>query len=304
MGFLSSLLKGKHREENSAPPEWQAAPGRSYAYGLKDDATEDEYQNAENFCLQYPPDPPRILPSHALETISQKGCGAWGLEYPQSSRFAGEIDNPALREKSSLPPVVFVQTGKKCKDTCLLSDLPILFGQYDAQGKEGVYYEITIRKMKGVIALGTACRPYPQWRLPGWNRLSAGLHLDDFRKFFEDPDGGKDYDTPDYPGILSKIHEGDTIGCGYEFSSYSLFYTYNGVRLPPAFTGIYLPLHLYDVFAAIGVEGECAFEVNFGTDVFRFKPGNEWSWKVDRNMRMSGSAGEMGEELPSYSASV
>lgn len=30
-----------------------------------------------------------------------------------------------------------------------------------------------------------ACKPYPLFRLPGWNRLSAALHLDDRRKFYE-----------------------------------------------------------------------------------------------------------------------
>ena len=153
----------------------------------------------------------------------------------------------------------------QCKDVCLLSDLPMMAGLYDVQGKIGVYYEILIHRMDGIIAIGmpvhlctihrltfvvgTSCLPYPAWRLPGWNRLSAGLHLDDFRKFFEDPEGGRDYTD-----AFSRISPGDTVGCGYEFLTGTLFYTYNGVRLPPAFTGIYLPRQNYDVFAAIGVE--------------------------------------------------
>ena len=36
------------------------------------------------------------------------------------------------------------------------------------------------------MRLGTICKPYPDYRLPGWNRLSAGLHLDDMQKFYED----------------------------------------------------------------------------------------------------------------------
>ena len=79
--------------------------------------------------------------------------------------------------------------------------------------------------------VGTACRPYPEWRHPGWNRLSAALHLDDFRKFFEDPNGGRDY-TPE----LTEVSEDDIIGCGYDFTRCSIFYTYNGRRLPDAFT--------------------------------------------------------------------
>lgn len=135
--------------------------------------------------------------------------------------------------------------------------------------------------------------------MPGWNRQSAGFHLDDFRKFFEDPDGGRDYTD-----AITRIQWGDTIGCGYDFQTGSLFYTYNGMRLPDAFNGIYLPRHAYDVFAAIGVEGECEFEVNFGGDVFRWKEGNEWAWRVEGHVGRIiglGGSGTLDDDLPAYS---
>jgi hypothetical protein len=92
----------------------------------------------------------------------------------------------------------------------------------------------------------------------------------------------------------------DTVGCGYEFSSGSLFFTYNGVRLPSAFIA-YVPRHHYDVFAAIGVSGECEFKVNFGGDVFRWKEGNEWAWRVEGHLgRLSAMHGGLDEGLPSY----
>ena len=143
---------------------------------------------------------------------------------------------------------------------------------------------------------GTSCRPYPAWRLPGWNRLSAGFHLDDFRKFFEDGDGGRDYTD-----AIGRINDGDTIGCGCEFATGVLFYTYNGMRLPNAFTGIYMPRQKYDVFAAIGVEGVCDFQVNFGGDHFRWKEGNEWAWRVEGHVgKLNGSSSAVDEDLPSY----
>ena len=143
---------------------------------------------------------------------------------------------------------------------------------------------------------GTACRPYPQWRLPGWNRLSAGLHLDDFRKFFEDADGGRDY-----ADALTRISPGDIIGCGYEFRNGVLFYTYNGTRLPPAFSGIYLPRQSHDVFAAIGVEGRCDLQVNFGANLFSWQEGNEWAWRVDGHVgKISGGPSDADDELPTY----
>ena len=147
------------------------------------------------------------------------------------------------------------------------------------------------------FTIGSACLPYPEWRFPGWNRLSVGLHLDDFRKFFEDSEGGREYESH---GLLNKISSGDSIGFGYEFASRSVFFTYNGVRLPTAFSGVYVPRERYDVYAAIGVEGRNEFEVNFGTDVFRWKEGNDWAWRVEGHVGNFAGSGSGGEELPSY----
>lgn len=155
------------------------------------------------------------------------------------------------------------------------------------------------------IWIGTACQPYPDFRYPGWNRQSAGLHLDDMSKFFEDPNGGRPYDSR-----LEKIRPGDVVGCGYEFSTSSLFYTYNGERLDTAFRGIYVPRDAYDVYAAIGVGGPGAnhFIVNFGGDdnehLFRWKPAREWAWRVEGHVgRLGGSSGT-NDELPSYADSL
>ena len=97
--------------------------------------------------------------------------------------------------------------------------------------------------------IGSTCLPYPDWRLPGWNRLSVGLHLDDFRKFYENPDGGRDYETH---GLLTKVSSGGAIGFGYDFASSSVFFTYNGATLSKAFSRIYVPRSRYDVYSVIG----------------------------------------------------
>ncbi|KAI8978739.1 hypothetical protein BD414DRAFT_494239 [Trametes punicea] len=283
-----------HPPDLGAPPEWEPAPEARHADGLYADASREEYEAAEQFCAQHPPEPPKLLPSRVVERIDALGCRAWGLERPDSPRFHGSIHNPG-DEKGGLG-VVKVVTDERCQDVCILSDLPILAGLYSTHGKLGVYYEVKIIRMDGFIAIGSACRPYPSWRLPGWNRLSAGLHLDDFRKFFEDPDGGRDY-TP----RLTRLSPGDTVGFGYAFALGTVFFTHNGARLPDAFTGAYLPRAAYDVYAAVGVEGACAFEVNFGGDVFRWKEGNEWAWRVEGHVgTLAGGSGEGNDELPSY----
>lgn len=84
--------------------------------------------------------------------------------------------------------------------------------------------------------------------------------------------------------------------------SNEVFFTYNGVRLKKAFVA-YVPREKYDVYAAIGVEGDNDFEVNFGTKVFKWGEGNDWAWRVEGHVgNISGSSG--GEDLPSYEASV
>ncbi|KAH7915442.1 hypothetical protein BJ138DRAFT_1141744 [Hygrophoropsis aurantiaca] len=285
-----SWFKRKNISESPPPPGWAPAPEPSRIHGLFHEATEDEYEQAEAFIAKHPVEPPKFLPSHVVEQIATNGCKVWNIINPPTSRFSGSIQD---RDKGGIK----IATSASCKDVCLMSDLPIMAGLYDIKGKFGVYYEVTIDRMDGIIAIGTACRPYPSWRLPGWNRLSAGLHLDDFHKFFEDPCGGREYIQD------LKISSKDTIGCGYVFSTGTIFFTYNGTRLPPAFTGVYLPRTTHDVYAAIGVEGINEFSVNFGNDVFKWAEGNEWSWKVEGHVGcLSGSSERDDEGLPAYSA--
>ncbi|KAF5387753.1 hypothetical protein D9615_000683 [Tricholomella constricta] len=310
MSSFFKSLKGKISDSDSydrsyqpplqAPPEWAPAPEVSYQFGLHNEASSDEYEAAEAFCNAHPLEPPRLLASEVVDHIDAAGCRAWGLERPRTSRFVGFVSNPGDTKSCEL--IVRVQTARECKDTCILSNLPILAGLYDVQGKQGVYYEVQIVDMDvdegGFVAVGTACRPYPDWRLPGWNRLSGALHLDDMRKFFEDPDGGRDYLPASQPFT---VRTGDTVGCGYEFGAGALFFTYNGMRLPPAFTGVYLPRAAHDVYAAVGVSGAVEVKVNFGGQLFRWKEGNEWAWRVEGHVGKLGGTGLVdGEELPTY----
>ncbi|KAH9949807.1 hypothetical protein B0H21DRAFT_687888 [Amylocystis lapponica] len=276
------------------PPDWEPAPERSHTLGLYNEATDDDYAAAAAFCARHPPEAPRLLPAHVVERIAAEGCLAWTLEPPRgAARFAGAV-RPPDAEKGAGAGVVRVETRAACGDACLLSSLPLLAGLYDVRGKEGVYFEVCVRRMDGVLAIGTACRPYPAWRLPGWERHSAALHLDDMRKFCEDADGGRDY----VPAL--RVRAGDTVGCGVTVRGGArVFFTHNGVRLPDACAGVYVPRAAHDVYAALGVSGACAAEVNFGGALFRWKEGNEWAWRVEGHVgRMDGGGEE--DALPAY----
>ncbi|KAL4081153.1 hypothetical protein J3A83DRAFT_4205234 [Scleroderma citrinum] len=287
-----------HRESSPLPPpEWAPAPEQSHMCGLFNEASEYQFAAAERFCSTYPPDQPRILDSRVVDDIrSQKGA-AWGLTQPVT--FAGTIDGQIKAHGGGV--VTRVTTRRNQGDCCLLSSLPIVAGQYHIPRNGGVYYEIVVETMEGadsIIAIGAACQPYPPYRLPGWNRLSAALHLDDFRKFFEDSLGGRDYTNQ-----LTRVNGGDVVGCGYEFNTGTMFFTHQGRRLPDAFTGIFLPHRKYDVYAALGVSGATGFTVNFGGDSFKWLPGNEWDWRLDRHVgQLTETAPREQEELPSYRA--
>lgn len=120
------------------------------------------------------------------------------------------------------------------------------------------------------------------------------------RKFFEDGDGGRDYATH------LKVHPGCIVGCGYDFSTGAVFFTYNGQRQRDAFPSLYMPRGLVDVYACLGVQGECDFEVNFGTAGFAWKEAEEWKWKVEGHVGVTGQAGSSGSpgELPAYTATT
>ena len=47
-----------------------------------------------------------------------------------------------------------------------------------------------------VVALGFACVPYPQYRLPGWHRGSLAIHSDDGRRYCNDGYGGVEFTRP------------------------------------------------------------------------------------------------------------
>lgn len=137
------------------PPAWEPAPERSHTLGLFNEASDDDCQAAIAFCEQYPAEAPKLLSSDVVERIQAEGCRAWSLVWPtgRSSRFVGRVQ--ATGEKGGAS-VVKVITEEKCRETCLMSDLPVMAGLYDVQGKSGIYYEVVVHRMDGIIALGTS----------------------------------------------------------------------------------------------------------------------------------------------------
>ncbi|KAL0076856.1 concanavalin A-like lectin/glucanase domain-containing protein [Phycomyces blakesleeanus] len=130
------------------------------------------------------------------------------------------------------------------------------------------YFEITVLDCapNTVMAIGLATKPYPVFRMPGWNKHSIGYHSDDGRKFCDDASGGQDY-GPQW-GF------GQTVGCRYDPVQGNVMFTLNGNPLGTAFQ--LLERRYY--YPSFGADGPVKFFVNFGSQSFVHTPvdGNLW----------------------------
>lgn len=265
-----------------------------------------------------------------MEKARRLGWGAWGLELADGTedaggKFKGQIKNwggdmqGRDRNPFRTKKVVKISTTGDCATVCLLSTLPVLPALPPTstagirEARHGTYFELrNIISMSDTIALGTACKPYPPWRLPGWNRLSAGLHLDDGHTFYADPDGGVQppKSSPLYsliPVGAGKPDEGrvrgKVFGCGIDLRTTGVFFTVDGMRLADSFMGLYpRGEEEVDVYAAVGISGEVAFEVNFGGEPFVWEVANSGGWGVGLELGLSAGDGvgvyEEGREAP------
>jgi hypothetical protein len=143
------------------PPAWTSAPEQSYVYGRFNEASEQDCDRADSFCALNAVERARLLPSSDIDRIAGEGSNAWGLEFhltdpsfTQRQTFQGTIDNQNKLGGTGI--VTRVETTKGCKDCCLISNLPLISGLYyrPPARERGVYFELTIHKMNGVIAIG------------------------------------------------------------------------------------------------------------------------------------------------------
>ncbi|PKC63204.1 hypothetical protein RhiirA1_346849, partial [Rhizophagus irregularis] len=128
------------------------------------------------------------------------------------------------------------------------------------------------------ISVGLSTKPYPYFRLPGWNKHSVGYQSNNGSLYHNDMNSGKEY-------ALSYT-VGDTIGCGYKPGTNEIFFTKNGDYLGPYTTSNFTnnPFianddnlrHIW--YPTIAANGQCKLEINFGgeisegsKDLFKYK---------------------------------
>ena len=115
-----------------------------------------------------------------------------------------------------------------------------------------------------VCAIGLATKPYPWFRLPGWNKRSVAYVSNGTRRISQ-PLSAKPFGTA--------MKEGDVIGCGYRPRYGTVFFTHNGKKIDDAVMG-----HKSDLFPTIGAMGPCSLHVNLGQMGFVLIEANIKKW--------------------------
>ena len=159
------------------------------------------------------------------------------------------------------------------------------------QSSKTIYFELKILSMGGDhageaagIAIGYCAKPYPSWRLPGWQRASLGVHGDDGRRFVNNSDGGVDF---------TKLFEaGETVGIGMTFTvsrnfenrgktDAQVFFSRDGRRdqgwpvneeRDQESDNVHGLEGDFDLYAAIGVFGVAEFELQFACENWLYQP--------------------------------
>ncbi|KAI9345934.1 concanavalin A-like lectin/glucanase domain-containing protein [Pilaira anomala] len=205
------------------------------------------YERAKVWQEHHPPNsiPTDITPPQFV-SIQEKGVSAFEFEgEPEANCFvAGRTE------------IQFLE-GENCVQT----NLPL------PRNQEVYYWEAKLydKPESTTVSVGVATKPFPSWRLPGWNRYSIGYFSNNGSKCFSSPFNSKPYGLP--------YKHGDVIGVGYRHRTGSIFFTKNGRKMEEAYAGL-----RWNLFPTIGANGPCQIHVNLGQMGFVFVEANVKKW--------------------------
>ncbi|KAI9270694.1 concanavalin A-like lectin/glucanase domain-containing protein [Phascolomyces articulosus] len=269
-----------HIEEE--PPSYQHAlqaglneGATVHEYGRYTDATVESFERGELFVQAFRSQINAPVPRELLKQVQQHGL-LDVLRLDQMTH-ANKLFKHPLANPSQPPFVIIgdhtVEFWPRLRnrrewdwDITLQGTHPYLASYDDGESTNESqryplhYFEISVVEAEPdiVMSIGLSTKPYPLFRMPGWNKHSIGYHSDDGRKFIDDATGGQDY-GPSW-------QKGDTIGCGYSPTEGNVYFTKNGQMLGLAYTGI-TPLNYY---ASLAADGPCKITVNFGMKPFLY----------------------------------
>lgn len=265
-----------HSKEKDEPPpyhDWTVVedtsllpppPGISYDFSTTTNASYDDAAGAHAWTDVNPLWPPKQLSKHEREALS---IGFASIVRP--SQLLGDI----LPNKQS-PGKWMVRSHPRCKDACLLSNIPLYSPMYSKTG-DVTYFEIKVFSTgpEAAIALGYVAPPYPTWRQPGWERASLAVHSDDGHKFVNDSWGGR--------GFAKPFQTGDTIGLGMRWRARSA-----DAAEPPRYSSYNAPSSQKEVEIFLTRNGfeEAKWDLHEPVDADMDQPGGVYGLEGDRNL--------------------
>ncbi|KAJ2160869.1 Protein ssh4 [Coemansia sp. RSA 552] len=214
---------------------------------LADEDSRQSYELARAFERQYPYGSVNTqLTGEQQMQIRERGVNAW--------EFVVDLDVNAMQQSQT---EVLFMGGENCVQT----NLPL------PKNNSVYYFEVKLVEKPADVNMwiGLATKPYPAWRMVGWNRYSAGYCSN----------SGKVHQNSPFKGahIGERLLVGDILGIGYQPRSGVVWFTRNGRRYKEIVSGM-----LYDLFPTISADGPCSFSANFGQRGFVFIEANVKRW--------------------------
>jgi hypothetical protein len=192
-------------------------------------------------------------------SIQEKGVAAWAFEPDYEENLSLYVQSRTEITFLSDGPGMPVREGG---GNSVMANLPL------PKLNEVYYWEVKMYEKPATteVAIGLATKPYPSFRLPGWNRFSVAYFASDGFKSHNYPFTASSYGPP--------LAEGDVLGVGYRPRTGTVFFTRNGRKLEDCYTG----LHRLNLFPTVGANGPATLHVNLGQAGFVFIEANVKKW--------------------------
>ncbi|KAI8873430.1 SPRY-domain-containing protein [Ramicandelaber brevisporus] len=245
----------------------QAQEPAPFDFSPARNASRADYEAGLQFFRQNPPNQPFLPTLYAdqverLRTYGPPQTLVMGVDTTGAGQVS-VVNAPYVefgRANDGLTTIVrFTHTTGK--DLSLITQIPMPCCIDQATYGSMFYFEVRIVRLFNdvAVAVGLCSKPYPYFRLPGWHEMSIAYHSDDGHKYVNDSKGGRGYG----PACV----EGDVIGCGYDAVDGTVTFTRNGQTHGMAATCFYAAA----LYPAIGADGPCELDVNFGQREFWYK---------------------------------
>jgi hypothetical protein len=208
----------------------------------------------------YPPSsvPTDITLSQFL-SIQEKGVSAWSFEPDYEDNLSLYVEQRTEITFLADGPGMAAREGG---GNSVMANLPL------PKLNEVYYWECKMyeKPANTEVAIGLATKPYPSFRLPGWNKYSVAYFATDGFKSHNYPFTASSYGPP--------LAEGDVLGVGYRPRTGTVFFTRNGRKMEDAYCG----LQRLNLFPTVGANGPCTVHINLGQAGFVFIEANVKKW--------------------------